>query len=207
MCELWQQNMHQADAHIFTCLRRYMVHLPQIVSLDTRQYEWVDAANHFPTLLSYDGSALGRKLTGTTDVVVVSRGTVKGHQKEVGLVLLFELRKKVDAASVAQAQLGLLLANIHSPELRPVMVRQTLLLSTWQLTHSKVDLLNLCSEIFDLLIPPFPFLSVDPNRGQPRNSISGHARQQDQQYNAWGSRDVWGSSHVLRLLVGADGPP
>lgn len=85
----------------------------------------VDAANHFPTLLSYDGSvSLGCKLTGTTDVVVATRETVEGQQKELCLVLLFELRTKVDEASVAQAQLILLLANIHSPSLRPVMVRQ-----------------------------------------------------------------------------------
>ena len=103
-----------------------MTHLPQIVSVDTRRYQWLDAANHSPTLLNYDGSvSLGRKLRGTTDVVVAKRDSVKGLSTKAGLVLLFELKKKVNRASVLEAQLSLLLANLYSPSLRPVMVRQT----------------------------------------------------------------------------------
>ena len=48
VCLLWQQNMHQAEADIDICLRRYMPYLQQNGSLGGRDYVWVDAANHCP---------------------------------------------------------------------------------------------------------------------------------------------------------------
>ena len=53
-------------------LHRYLPHLRRITSLGgARDVQWVDAADLYPQLLSYDGlDTLGRNFRGTTDVVV-----------------------------------------------------------------------------------------------------------------------------------------
>ena len=100
-----------------------MPYLRQNISLGSRSSEWVDAANHYPKLLSYDGmETLGRNFRGTTNVVVADRVAIRARLPGRGMRLLFELKKKLEDRDIIQAQASLLLANLHSPELRPVMV-------------------------------------------------------------------------------------
>lgn len=83
----------------------------------------MDAANRHPQLLSYDGrETLGRNFKGTTDVLVADRAAIRARQPGLGMRLLFELKKKLADSDVIQAQASLLLANLHSPETRPMMV-------------------------------------------------------------------------------------
>lgn len=111
-----------ASNHLM-CMYRYMPHLRKIINLGSRSTEWVDAANRHPQLLSYDGlETLGRNFRGTTDVLVANRSAVRALQPERGMRLLFELKKEVTKSDVIKAQARLLLANLHSPDSRPMMV-------------------------------------------------------------------------------------
>ena len=104
------------------CIHRYIPHLRESISLGGRDVDWVNAARH-PELLMYDGlETLGRKFKGTTDVVLANRSAIRTLQPERGLRLLFKLKKAVEKADVIQVQASMLLANVHSPELRPMMV-------------------------------------------------------------------------------------
>lgn len=86
--------------------------------------EWVDAAKH-PQLLNYDGRAtLGHKFVGTTDVAVADCAAVHFFTPQLGLRLLFELKKHVTLAALIQAQAILLCANLNSPDTKPAVVRQ-----------------------------------------------------------------------------------
>lgn len=105
------------------CIHRYLPHLRKSISLGGRDMDWVNAAKHPQLLTYYSGSeTLGRKFKGTTDVVLADRMAIRTFQPERGLRLLFELKKAVEKADVIQAQASMLLANVHSPELRPMMV-------------------------------------------------------------------------------------
>jgi len=100
-----------------------MPHLRQIISLGSRRTEWVDAGNHHPHLLSYDGlETLGRNFRGTTDVLVADSSAVRALQPELRMRLLFELKKGVVNSDVIRAQASLVLANLLSPDTRPMMV-------------------------------------------------------------------------------------
>ena len=106
-----------------------MPHLKQIIILGNRDIGWVDAARD-PQLLSYDGlETLGRKFKGTTDVLLASRSAIRTLQPELGMQLLFQLKKAFVRADVFKAQASMLLANLHSPESRPMLVSLDLSLS------------------------------------------------------------------------------
>ena len=101
---------------------RYLPHLQKVISLGSRSLAWIDAAKH-PTLLSCNAvSTLGRRFSGTTDVAIVSRGALRGHTPSAGLHLLFELKITVRSQDVWQARASLLLANVHSFLLQPMLV-------------------------------------------------------------------------------------
>ena len=104
-------------------MNRYIPHLRQTISLGSRSTDWVDAANRHPQLLSYDGlETLGRNFRGTTDVLVANRSAIRARQPGLGMRLLFKLKKVIKDSDVIHAQASLLLANLHSPDTRPMLV-------------------------------------------------------------------------------------
>ena len=114
----WDDRLKKAQAD------RYMPHLQTSISLGSRELSWIDAANHHPHLLACDAHlSLGRNFRGTTDVAVCNKTAVKGNVPALGLRLLYELKKgSVSRDSVTRAIASLMLANIHSPSLRPMLV-------------------------------------------------------------------------------------
>lgn len=114
----WDERLERAQAD------RYILHLSSSISLGSRQLTWVDAANRHPQLLTCDAHlSLGRKFRGTTDAVVCSRSAVSGNVPALGMHMLFELKKgDIIHDDVIQAMVSLMLANLHAPSLRPMMV-------------------------------------------------------------------------------------
>eukprot|EP00891_Asterochloris_glomerata_P008798 jgi/Astpho2/8798/Aster-05441 len=108
----WDERLERTQAD------RYMPHLHKFVRLQDRELCLIDTANHHTQLLVdvQHQNQLGYKFRGTTDVAVVTRAAIQAHSPQIGLRLLFELKKRPDAAAVAQAKIFLLLANIHSEE-------------------------------------------------------------------------------------------
>ncbi len=112
-----------------------MPHLRRAVSLSS-ETDWVDAANEHPHMLSYDGvETLGCSFKGTTDVLVATRSAIRAFKPWLGICLLFGLKKKLSEPDVREAEACLLLANIHSTEIRPVMVSLEPGLSHMHLTN------------------------------------------------------------------------
>ena len=96
-----------------------------------RDLFWVDAANHHPSMLSYDSEPiLGKNVRGTTDVAICTRVSVKTFSPQLGVRLALVLKKRVNTAAVAQARATLLLANCHAPEMKPVVVSNFIVLAT-----------------------------------------------------------------------------
>lgn len=84
---------------------------------------WVDAANDDPSMLSYDSEQiLGKKVRGSTDVAICTRNSVKTYSPQMGIRLALKLKKELNLAAVAQARANLLLANLHCPDLKPIVV-------------------------------------------------------------------------------------
>eukprot|EP00891_Asterochloris_glomerata_P001080 jgi/Astpho2/1080/fgenesh1_pg.00017_%23_19_t len=113
----WDERLEKTQAD------RYMPHLHKLMRVRDRSYRLMDA-NHYPQLLM-DGAhqaELGYKFRGTTDVAVVDKVAYQAEEYKHGLRLLFELKKKPDTAATAQAKISLLLANIHSAKLKPLVV-------------------------------------------------------------------------------------
>ena len=99
-----------------------MEHLSKNISIDNRLNGWVDVARHLQ-LLSFDGKeTLGFNFKGTTDVLVATRAAIRCLAPNLKMRLLFTLKKNVTESAIYQAQLSLLLANLHSPETKPAMV-------------------------------------------------------------------------------------
>ena len=74
-------------------------------------------------MLSYHAQhVLGLKVNGTTDVAICSRDSVAGESPQLGLSLLLELKKKRSSEATVQARATLLMANLHSPDSRPILV-------------------------------------------------------------------------------------
>ena len=117
----WDERLVRAQAD------RYIPHLRSSISLGSRDLTWIDAANHYPQLLACDAHlSLGRKFRGTTDVVVCNRSAVSGNVPALGMRMLYELKKgTISRDHVIQAMVSLMLANIHAPSLRPMLVRST----------------------------------------------------------------------------------
>ena len=85
--------------------------------------EWVDAAKQYPNLLSYDSSqTLGYDFRGTADFLLTEKGACICFKPMLGMRLLLDISKEVTYRKLIQAQAKLLLANLHVPERRPVMV-------------------------------------------------------------------------------------
>lgn len=58
--------------------------------------EWVDAANDYPELLSFDGlELLGFDFKGTANVLMADGAAVRDSQPRKGMRLLFVIREKI----------------------------------------------------------------------------------------------------------------
>ncbi|KAK9833492.1 hypothetical protein WJX84_004940 [Apatococcus fuscideae] len=113
-------------------LDRYLAHLKESFSINGRIMGWVDCRKH-PSMLSLEGlSLIGHNLRGTTDVAIVTRQAHRQQKPQMGLLIMFELKKKaLESRCAYKASASLIAASIHSPDERPVMVL-TDLGSVWQ---------------------------------------------------------------------------
>ena len=94
-----------------------------MIHLGKDNVKWVDAARN-PELLSYAGlRKFGHNCKGTTDLMVAKRSAVKAHHLEKGTRMLFDFRTKVTDADLMHAEVRALLANLHAPAEKPVVVR------------------------------------------------------------------------------------
>ena len=101
---------------------RCLDHLKRIIRLGSEDQEWVDAAVD-PDLLSYSGKyALGYNLGATTDVLVAKRSAVRTLLPAKGAQVLFDLRKQVTDSDLIHGEVRLVLANLHAPAEKPVVV-------------------------------------------------------------------------------------
>ena len=104
------------------CVRRFGPHIKDIIKLGREDVEWVDAAQD-PELLSYPGMRkFGYNCKGTTDLLVAKRSAVKAHHPEKGARMLFDLRPTVTDADLRHAEVRALLASLHAPAKKPVVV-------------------------------------------------------------------------------------
>ncbi|CAL5225924.1 g8717 [Coccomyxa viridis] len=104
---------------------RYIPHINNIIHLPAanKDFEWVDAATKEPHLLSYDSSqTLGYEFRGTAAVLLTEKQTRMCFKPMLCAHLLLEVNKELTDRNVIQAQAKLLLANMHDPERRPVLV-------------------------------------------------------------------------------------
>ncbi len=103
----------------------YITHLKTFISLGNEECTWIDAANSYQQLLTTNAiTSLGRNFRGTTDVAVCDRRAVDAKMPAAGLHLLFKLKKSdISSSNISQAMASLLLANLHSAQWRPMMVR------------------------------------------------------------------------------------
>ncbi|CAL5227791.1 g10813 [Coccomyxa viridis] len=109
---------HDYSDHSDRCLD----HLKRIIRLGSEDQEWVDAAVD-PDLLSYSGKyALGYNLGATTDVLVAKRSAVRTLLPAKGAQVLFDLRKQVTSPDLIHGEIRLVLANLHAPAEKPVVV-------------------------------------------------------------------------------------
>ena len=109
------------------CVCRAICHLKNIISLGDRDsfdgMDWVEAAEQHPHLLMYYGlSTLGFDCDGTTDLAVANKSAIRVSKPELGLQLLFDLRKTITESDVMRAQARVLLGNLLSPDQRPALV-------------------------------------------------------------------------------------
>ena len=104
-------------------VRRFIPYIKTIISLGKEGTEWVDAARDHPDLLSLFGMETFRhNFTATTDLLVSKSLAIRAHRPEKGAQVLFDIRKEVTEAHSIQAEARLVLANLHAPAERPVMV-------------------------------------------------------------------------------------
>ena len=114
----WDDRLERAQAE------RYMPYLNSCLPFDKRAYQLVDAANKHPKMLSVSSLAdeLGYEISGTTDVAFVLRHAARINQPANGLRIVFELKKKRDNSNHFQAMITLLLSNLLSCPLKPIVV-------------------------------------------------------------------------------------
>ena len=85
--------------------------------------EWVDAANDYPELLSFDGlELLGFDFKGTANVLMADGAAVRDSKPRKGMRLLFVIREKIVPCDVNSAKATLVLGNIHNPDNMPIVV-------------------------------------------------------------------------------------
>ena len=126
-------------------LCRYIPHINNIIHLPAanKDFEWVDAATKEPHLLSYDSSqTLGYEFRGTAAVLLTEKQTRMCFKPMLCAHLLLEVNKELTDRNVIQAQAKLLLANMHDPERRPVLVSRFM-----DVPHSMCMKGHLCSRI------------------------------------------------------------
>ncbi len=109
------------------CVCRAVCHLKNIISLGDSgtftRIDWVDTVEEHPRLLLYYGlSTLGFEFDGTTDLAVANKSAIRVGKPELGLRLLFDLRKTITKSDIMKAQARVLLGNLLSPDQRPMMV-------------------------------------------------------------------------------------
>ena len=101
-----------------------MAHLKGTIKPKARDLTWVNAAVTEPSMLTYYSEAtLGFIFRGTSDVAICTGRSVLDMSPELGLKVLLELKKLKGREAFTQARATLLLANLHSPEERPIVVR------------------------------------------------------------------------------------
>jgi hypothetical protein len=125
---------------------------------------WIDA-NHHPSLLeTMKGRVLPFTLKGTTDYAAVDRDADAAFMPDLGLRVLFELKKVINRGSVYQALVKLVAANIHTPDNQPVMVH-TDLRDSWHIywmdgstiyTYTPTSRFEAVAIIEDVLRSPVP---------------------------------------------------
>ena len=105
------------------CVCRFIPHLKNLIELGGEDSEWVDATGD-PHLLSYAGlRKLGFNFKASTDILVAKRITVRAHQPGKGARVLFDIRRAVTGADIVDAEAKLVLANLHAPDEKPIMMR------------------------------------------------------------------------------------
>ena len=112
-----------AALHSVVRVCRFIPHLKQIIELVGEDSEWVDATRN-PQLLDYPAlQTLGFDFEGTTDVLVAERSAVRAHQPEKGARVLLDIRRTITGSEIVDAEARLVLANLHAPNEKPIMVR------------------------------------------------------------------------------------
>lgn len=103
---------------------RYMPYLDKCLPFNRQAYQLVDAANKHPSMLSVSSYAdkLGYEIVGTTDVAVVLRPAAQIDQPANGLRIVLELVKERDDRKHFQAMITLVLSNLHSCPLKPIVI-------------------------------------------------------------------------------------
>ncbi len=97
--------------------------MQQIIGTGNANLEWVDAANDYPELLSFDGlEQLGFDFKGTANVLVADTAAMREAQPRKGMRLLFVIREEIAPCDVNCAKATLVLGNGHNPENRPIVV-------------------------------------------------------------------------------------
>ncbi len=115
-------NIALLQLQILLCDCRYSSHIKELIKLGRDDVEWVDAARD-PELLSYSGlRKFGYNCKGTTDLLVAKRSAVKAHHPEKGAQMLFDIRTTVTDNALRHAEVRVLLANLHAPAEKPVVV-------------------------------------------------------------------------------------
>jgi len=104
-----------------------MPHLKEVFRIDSSTEAWVECRSD-PGLLDFKGvDMVGVNLNGTADAAVATRQAMRLGVPEEGLILLFQLKKMPARSSyLYQAQAILLAANVHCPDLKPVVVSLSL---------------------------------------------------------------------------------
>lgn len=117
------------------CLEHLRTVLPLTGSAE-QHLTWYNCAND-PNLLTVtdrEDVTDFRSIAGTSDIAIITRASHRLHVERRGLCILFELKKpdKMNKKATYQALCQVVLANIHSPELKPVVVL-TDLRDSWQM--------------------------------------------------------------------------
>jgi hypothetical protein len=107
---------------------RYMPYLKALFPVSSRTsgpLTWLEGGNKRKGLLSivdHSGRLYYQKINGNVDAAIVTRASVEVQLPRTGLCILFELKKAVESSAIFQAMGQLLLANVHSPDWRPVVI-------------------------------------------------------------------------------------
>ncbi|CAL5225911.1 g8702 [Coccomyxa viridis] len=106
---------------------RYIPYLRNMISLGSTDTEWVNTARDYPELLNFFRPEPSLyDFYGTTDVAVVQRSAVRARQPEKGLLVLFDISRDISEVDHAKAMMRVLVANLKSPETRPIVVKTDL---------------------------------------------------------------------------------